>query len=573
MRNTCSRGAHYSIVSFCLATLLACVPAVPIAAQRGVVSHTPALPRVYVNTHPSAMPSSGTVHHLHAGASLQDTINAAAAGDKIDIDSGLTIFCFSCSLPAKVGADSLHWITFETAGCGTSENARLDTAQARTRNLAKLVTGDSSGAGLDLFHTVGHASYYRFTCLELKQPVHVLGTYNLVTFDTGSSHISVDHIYIHGDSANALLHAIIFNGAYESLTDSWCSDIHDGGSLFGIGPQAQCVSGWTGPGPYKIVNNYLSASGENVMFGGSSQSTWINQNPADIEIRRNHFYKPLSWVGHHDVCNLLECKNCQRMLVEANLFENVWFSEQQGQAILFQTADQYGIQPWTQITDITFRYNRVTNANGAVSISGHVRDYNSLGVVVPVNTATSRVLVENNLFDHVGVDPGNHLSNSVPLVAVSEGSVDVQVRHNTIIGLDSTVNSALTQDAAAGVNKGFVANDNVWHVAYYGFFCGGNVGTASLNACNSTITTVPGLMWQSTGNLFYYYTSQPPNGSWGATAQWPAGNQFSVITAMPFTNFAAGDYSLTVDYSGTTTDHLQVGANITQLNAMLVGVP
>lgn len=543
-----------------------------VQAQR-FTAHDPELPRHYINTHPSAMPSNGVVHHLHAGASLQDTINAASPGDKIDIDAGVSLFCV-CTLPAKVGADSAHWITVETASASTTEGVRLDTAQARSLNLAKLVDGDSSGAGLGLFATVGHASYYRFTNVELKQPVNVLGTYNFILLDTGSKHIAFDHVYIHGDSAHALLHAFVFNGAYESLTDSWCSDIHDGGPLMGVGPQTQCVSGWTGPGPYKIVNNYLSAAGENVIFGGASQSTWLNQNPADIEIRRNHFYKPLSWVGHHDVCNLLECKNCQRMLVEANIFENNWVSEQDGSAIVFQTADQYGIQPWTQVSDITFRYNWVSNADAGIAMSGHIRDYDSGGWVVPVNTATRRVLFENNIFDKVGIDPATGTSNSTPTIAVSEGTVDVHIIHNTIIGTDSTVADALKQDAVAGVNKGFIASNNVWGITYYGFFCQqtGPGGSTALNGCNSTNTTVPGLQWQSTGNLFYYYTSIPPNGSWGTTSQFP-GSQFLVITAMPFTNFAARNYLLTTDYSGITTDHKQVGADITTLNAMLVGVP
>ena len=43
-----------------------------------------------------------------------------------------------------------------------------------------------------------------------------------------------------------------------------------------------------------IINNYLEAAGENLMFGGSP-SAIPNLVPTGIEIRRNYLYKPLRW--------------------------------------------------------------------------------------------------------------------------------------------------------------------------------------------------------------------------------------------------------------------------------------
>src|ERR1019366_2578225 len=41
----------------------------------------------------------------------------------------------------------------------------------------------------------------------------------------------------------------------------------------------------------KVVDNYAEGTGENFLFGGgASQGV-----PTDMEFRRNHFYKPLSW--------------------------------------------------------------------------------------------------------------------------------------------------------------------------------------------------------------------------------------------------------------------------------------
>jgi hypothetical protein len=85
-------------------------------------------------------------------------------------------------------------------------------------------------------------------------------------------------------------------------------------------------------GPYKIVNNFLEASGENIIFGGGHATS----APADIEIRHNHMFKPLIWMRGQPgfvsgadgspfiVKNLFELKNAQRVLFEGNLLENTW---------------------------------------------------------------------------------------------------------------------------------------------------------------------------------------------------------------------------------------------------------
>lgn len=553
--------------------------AAPLRAQQGLTyGTTPALPRVYINTRPSAMPSNGIVHHLHAGASLQDTINAASPGDVIAIDPGL-VMSGVYTLPHKVGADSLHWITMETAGCSATEGVRVDT----TQNLAKI--HDNTRFGEDGVTADSSASYYRLTCLAFNDTTVDADSalYHQINLLPTTHHIYLDHVYLIGvDSAQCITDGVLFGGAWEAVTDSYIRNIHDGPPNTGChGHQVQTIAGYTGAGPYKIVNNYLESSGENILFGGGDQTTVLGQNPADIEVRRNHVIKPLAWgyvggVLQHNVDNLFECKNCQRVLIEANIFENMWAGEQ-NTAILWQTASQYGLQPWTQISDVTFRWNHVTNAPAAVAISGHVRDYPSLGVVVPVNNATSRILIENNVFDKVGVDPFGQTSGDGPLVAISNGAIDITIRHNTIVGTDSTVISALTESGGAVPNGGLIlgldVENNVYDVGYYGIFCaGGGSGSTALNNCNSTVTTVPGLAWKMTGNLFYYWPANPPNGSWGSVAQWPAGNQFSPLASVGFANFAGGNYLLMTNWRSITTDGSQPGANIALLNAMLNGV-
>src|SRR5260370_39577431 len=60
-----------------------------------------------------------------------------------------------------------------------------------------------------------------------------------------------------------------------------CTDAQTLGSTGGNNPG----------GPYKIENNFLEASGENILFGGGGAT----RTPSDIEIRRNHLFKPMIW--------------------------------------------------------------------------------------------------------------------------------------------------------------------------------------------------------------------------------------------------------------------------------------
>lgn len=124
------------------------------------------------------------------------------------------------------------------------------------------------------------------------------------------------------------------------------SDFHS------VGFDAQAISGINGPGPFKILNNYLEASGENILFGGAAPAI-PGLVPSDIEIRQNHFYKPWSWrVGdpsyageHWTVKNLLEFKTGTRVWVDGNILENSWADlpiGQSGYAILLTIRTENG---------------------------------------------------------------------------------------------------------------------------------------------------------------------------------------------------------------------------------------
>lgn len=145
-----------------------------------------------------------------------------------------------------------------------------------------------------------------------------------------------------------------------------------------VGRESQAIWSNNGPGPYTIVDNYLEASGENVMFGGDDPKI-SGQVPSDIVIRGNTLAKLLRWrrilasdgtivqAGKPgSVKNLLELKCAQRVTIEGNELDGVWRDMQDGNAFTFTPRNQYGGAPWCVVQDVTVRNNRVTHVfNGA----------------------------------------------------------------------------------------------------------------------------------------------------------------------------------------------------------------
>jgi hypothetical protein len=52
--------------------------------------------------------------------------------------------------------------------------------------------------------------------------------------------------------------------------------------------------GWNGLGPFKMVNCYPEAPGENFMLSGADPKI-PGLVPADLEFRNNYCAKPLAW--------------------------------------------------------------------------------------------------------------------------------------------------------------------------------------------------------------------------------------------------------------------------------------
>jgi PKD repeat protein len=509
----------------------------------------PERPRIFLDT--TYAPPTGNRIAVRAGGDLQSALNQAAPGDEIVLDAGATYLAppDGFSLPPKFGD---RWITIRGATPAgiSAEGTRINPSQ-HAAAMPKIVSRNAGPALVAQAQSTGTPHHYRFVGIEFTMAPGVTLNYGLVQLGRSGSaqstqesvphDIIIDRCYIHGSATANLSRGVALNSARTAIIDSYISECH------GIGFDTQAVCGWNGPGPFKIVNNYLEAAGENVMFGGADPSIQ-GLVPSDIEFRRNHCFKPLSWNPsdpnysgtHWSVKNIFELKNACRVLVEGNLFENNWADAQSGPAILFTPRNQEGTAPWSMVKDVSFVNNLVRNVAAGVHILG--RDY-----IYPSQQA-QRIKIENNLFVGVGAPL---LGSNGRLFQIVDGAADVIINHNTAF------QSRPILIADGEPTTGLVFSNNITAPGEYGIF-GSGAGEGNL----ALATFFPGATVQR--NVL---TGRP---SW----LYPLDNYFPYgFDDVKFVDMAAGNYRLSTAslYKKAGTDGKDIGADLDAIESAMRG--
>lgn len=259
------------------------------AAQATAPVAAPELPRVWLDT--KWAEPGGRTTLVKAGDDLQAALNAAQPGDTIALQTGAT-WTGNFSLPAKANGDN-RWIVLRTANLRGIAPAgeRLDPAQQGAA-LPKILSASAEPA----LSVAPNAHHYRLVGVEFGITPAVTLSYDIVRIGEGTETVAertphdiiVDRCYVHGTRLAHSKRGIQLNSRATSVIDSYISEIH------GLGQDTQAIGGFNGPGPFKINNNFLEGSTENILFGGATPAI-AGLVPSDIEIRGNHFYKPPFW--------------------------------------------------------------------------------------------------------------------------------------------------------------------------------------------------------------------------------------------------------------------------------------
>jgi hypothetical protein len=311
-----------------------------------------------------------TTRRISAGstaASLQKALDEATCGDAVVLPAGAS-YTGNFKLRAKA-CDG--WMTLAGDVPLPPAGTRLTDAAARAINAPRLLAPGNNAPALA---TVGAAHHWRVQGVVITQASpNALGDL-VVLGGTGTAqdaleevphHLVLSHVVVTGTPTLKLKRGVRLNSAHTAIVDSWVGEVHT------VGQDAQAVSGWNGPGPFLIQNNYLSATTETVMFGGSDPSI-PGLIPSDIIIRGNHFHRPLAWRSprvFYPVKNHFESKASRRLLLEGNVFENHW-SDGQPSVWNIKSANQNGGCNHCQTVDLTARDNYIRNVYSGISITG-----------------------------------------------------------------------------------------------------------------------------------------------------------------------------------------------------------
>jgi hypothetical protein len=497
------------------------------AADDRPAGSAPELPRVTVDLPPTALPAATRV--LADGDDLQSAIDQAKPGDVIALQPG-AVFKGPFTLPNKEGNG---WITIRTnASTFPAAGTRVSPSDAR---LMPVIESDRDSA---IMADAG-AHHFRFAGIEIR-PHDDIFLYNLISLgDNGTSvdtlphHIVFERCYVHGDAKSGGRRGLAMNSRETAVIDSYFADFKE------IGNDSQAIAAWNGDGPFAIINNYLEASGENVLFGGADPKI-INLVPSDITIANNRLAKPASWKKQPanvldypwTVKNLFELKNARRVLVEHNIFENNWPDAQNGYAILFTPRNQDGDSPWSMVRDVTFRDNIVRHVSSGLTMQGTDDIHNS--------QQTKRIRISDNIFEDVSGENWGGLGN---WIQITDGAQDVTVDHNTVFQTGSVL-------VASGLpNLGFTFTNNLAPNNKFGVAGDSHYGDPD----GALKTYFPA----------YVFSKNVVQG--GEASEYPAGNFFpSSMNDVGFVNYPGGDYRLESEspYKNAGTDGRDIGANI-----------
>ncbi len=366
-----------------------------------------------------------------------------------------------------------QWVTIRSANRAFDASGALPPGtRADKANANVMPKIRAAAANQGAIHAEAGARGYRLIGLDIGVDDGVAKVTNLVELGSGKdakveaepSDIVIDRCYLHGNDRGDFRRGVALNGVRMAVIDSYLENFHDAQT------DSQAIAGWNGAGPFRIVNNFLEAASENIMFGGSDPAV-DGLVPSDVEIRRNLSTKRLAWkTAGVAVKNAFELKNARRVLVDGNTFEHVWTSGQSGTAILLKSTNQEGRCTWCVTEYVTFANNIVRDAASGMAINAAEAGAKGMPLPRPAN----HIRVSNVLFQNIGAD---EWGTGGKLFRVTNGVSNVEITHVTST---SNPNGILDPQNASDLNPNFVFTHNIVERKLYGIGAGGNEGIATI---------------------------------------------------------------------------------------------
>ena len=584
-------------------------------------------------------PPTGQTFACHTALDLKNALAAAKPGDCIQLDPA-TVYSGNFIIPALPQAGTPQYLHITTAGfhakhpTGTRVSAPTD-----AQDMGIIVTPNAVAA-LRFTNGPQHSSYVRIYGVELYSvSTYIPPNYGSTTArgygygliqnlsmmhpipEPMPDHIIFDRCYIHGSPTVDLQQAVQANFNFGAVIDSWIDEIHMRGT------DTQAVACWYADGPLKVVNNFLSAAGENVLFGGAGGPANPHV-PSDLEIRDNWIYKPLSWVlysvasspwsanisysvgaivnasglvyqslinqnvnqppatspaawralpnaGMMVVKNSVEFKSAQRVLLDSNLIENKWNAGQVGGAVVLtvRTSQSGDI---AVVKDMTITNNILKNIVRGIDVMES--DYNC-GITPYLQCrnagSTARINITNNLVGYGDPAQPGYNNGQFSFILFTLGAdmtasppvnppvLDVVCQHNT----------AAENPNAAPWGSVYFSFPGSWHGQILHPVCENlwfldNVIPRQPNGdhgCNGTPGLIINMGTPTTpGNdVNARYTGNVMGKSVDPARTWPVGND--VPLTITFKDPASGDYTLSVPAWSQTTDGALAGVDMALL--------
>ena len=514
-------------------------------------------------------------------ATLQTQINTAAAlsvslTHQVILATGTT--CTGLyTLPSHTGGTG--WILIKGANFTNLPPIGTRVSLSDATLMPKIQHSSSGNVGT--IHALTGAQRYRIIGIEFVQNDAQASNNNWITFGydnegaTNTGYMILDRIVIHDTNAShgsgRAIHADADLGNV-ALIDSYCAGIKR------VGQETQCFQTDKNAGPILVQNSYLEAAGENFMICGGVDPNDAAHMPQDITFRLNDVTIPDAWHfqgGGFVQKALFELKCGVHVLVEANNFSNqAW--DGGGFSFRLTPRNVFGDGMFSEMSDITVRYNRVSNVLNWLQI---MPNDDQVGTNPALYSKHSkRIWIHDNLVYGLGFGCGGGATcGSMMRITMGGASCtdpnpncklnDFTFSHNTVDDIGSVQMCVMQDGVTPRVNVNLDYRDNlINNNAGRGVFdcnVSASYGTNQLNR------SWPGPTWSWTNNRIAM------NGSGENTANYPQGTNSYPTSAFSFlwTNQAARDYTLQAGSpaNNAASDGTDQGVNFSAYNTARAG--